>query len=85
MSTRYADISGPTELMPVPALPLSLQAGRVARAGGMSGGMGATIAHEDLLGDEVVMDRNEQRELERAVNDDNKFLDQEEFDPDACK
>lgn len=74
ISTRYAEISSPTQLSGVPALPTI---------------MGLIPAGQELVspqeGDEDLRDRSDIREEARAVIDDKKLLSIEDFDPAACE
>ncbi|KAF8913204.1 hypothetical protein CPB84DRAFT_1760651 [Gymnopilus junonius] len=68
MSMRYAEISSPTHLTPVPPLPLSAA---------HSSDPSARETDEDLR------DRTSNRDETRAANDDRKLLSAEDFDPAA--
>ena len=73
ISTRYAEISSPTQLSGVPALPTM---------------MGLIPAGQEIVspqeGDEDLRDRSDIREEARTVIDDKKLLSREDFDPAAC-
>jgi len=74
ISTRYAEISSPTQLSGVPAIPTM---------------MGLIPAGQEIVspqeGDEDLRDRSDIREEARAVVDDKKLLSIEDFDPAACE
>ena len=74
MSTRYADISSPTQLSGVPAMPSFMgliPAGQRLEASGREG-------------EEDVRDRTGTRDDAKAAGDDKKLLSAEDFDPAAC-
>ncbi|KAJ3510518.1 hypothetical protein NLJ89_g4622 [Agrocybe chaxingu] len=71
MSTRYADISSPTQLTGVPAMPSFM--------GLIPAGQGAETPGRD--GEEDVRDRTGTRDDVRVVSDDKKLLSAEDFDP----
>ncbi|KAF9532123.1 hypothetical protein CPB83DRAFT_58809 [Crepidotus variabilis] len=73
MSTRYADISSPTELTGIPAMPTMMGLIPI-------GGSGGPTPRE---GDEDLRDRTDTREEARAAVDDKKLLSAEDFDPAA--
>ena len=72
MSMRYAEISGPTPVGGIPAVP-SLPAG-----------MGAPRAFREQ--DEIVREPKDKAAQEKQVKeDDKKILDDDNFDADACE
>lgn len=75
MSTRYADISSPTQLSGVPPMPSLMgliPAGERAAIGGREG-------------EEDVRDRTGTKDDVKAVSDDKRLLSDENFDPAACE
>lgn len=75
MSTRYADISSPTQLSGVPPMPSLMgliPAGEKAALGGREG-------------EEDVRDRTGTKDDVKSVSDDKKLLSAEDFDPAACE
>lgn len=74
MSARYAEISSPTQLTGIPAMPPMM--------GLIPAGEGA-LSPQDA--DEEVRDRADSREEAKAYLDDKKLLSAEDFDPAACK
>ena len=74
MSTRYAEISSPTQLTGIPGMPSMM--------GLIPAGEGA-VSPRDL--DEEVRDRADSGEEAKAASDDKKLLGAEDFDPAACK
>jgi exocyst complex component 8 len=72
MSTRYADISGPTDVNvpPMPSVPAAL------RPGERRGGDEAVRRRVDYDDDDV--------QQPKVAPDDNKLLDKDDFDPDDC-
>ncbi|KAF9566937.1 hypothetical protein CPC08DRAFT_719598 [Agrocybe pediades] len=73
MSTRYADISSPTQLTGVPAMPSLM--GLIP-----AGPNSSTTGRE---GEEDVRDRTAARDDARAASDDKKLLNADDFDPAA--
>lgn len=74
MSMRYAEmVASPTDMDAVPPMP------------GYSGGGGPSMMSlgmgMEIMGDEDVRDRGPSR----SAQDDKKILDDDRFDPDACK
>ena len=76
MSTRYADISSPTQLTGVPPMPNMVG---IVPAGQNSADYAALEADED------VKDRSVARDDAKVVGDDRKLLSAEDFDPNACE
>lgn len=74
MSTRYAEISSPTQLTDIPGMPSMM--------GLIPAGEGAISPRDP---DEGFRDRAESREEAKASLDDKKLLSAEDFDPAACK
>jgi len=74
MSTRYADISSPTQLSGVPAMPSLMNI--------IPAGQSAGTPRE---GEEDVRDRTGTRDDAKVVSDDKKLLNAENFDPAACE
>lgn len=75
MSTRYADISSPTQLSGVPPMPSFM--GLIP--------VGEMAAYAGLEGEEDVRDRTGTRDDAKALTDDKKLLSVEDFDPAACE
>ena len=73
MSTRYADISSPTQLTGVPPMP------------NMAGLVPAGRNSADYAPLEVDEDKSVGRDDVKAVGDDRKLLSAEDFDPNACE
>jgi hypothetical protein len=74
MSTRYADISSPTQLSGVPAMPSLM--GLIP--------VGQRLEVPGREGEEDVRDRTGTKDDAKAVGDDKKLLNAEDFDPAAC-
>jgi hypothetical protein len=75
MSTRYAEISSPTQLSGVPAMPSFMNL--------IPAGQGLdTNAYEGI---EDTRERDAERDNDRAAEDDKKLLESTEFDPAACE
>lgn len=74
MSTRYADISSPTQLSGIPAMPSMM--------GLIPAGQGAATPRE---GEEDVRDRTGTNDDAKVVSDDKKLLNAEDFDSAACE
>ena len=74
ISTRYADISSPTQLSGVPAMPSLM--------GLIPAGQRLDISERE--GEEDLRDRSGTRDDVKAANDDKKLLNAEDFDPAAC-
>ena len=73
MSMRYADISSPTELTGLPAMP--------SLAGMTSPPVRGTMGE----GEEDVRDRTGSKDEAKVAVNDKKLLSAEDFDPDACE
>ena len=76
MSTRYADISSPTQLTGVPPMPNMV---------GMVPAGQNSADYAILEADEDVRDRSLTRDDAKVVGDDRKLLSAEDFDPHACE
>ena len=74
MSTRYADISSPTQLSGVPAMPSLM--------GLIPAGQRPEVPGRE--GEEDVRDRTGTKDDAKAAGDDKKLLNAEDFDPAAC-
>lgn len=74
MSTRYADISSPTQLSGVPAMPSFM--------GLIPAGQRLEVSGRE--GEEDVRDRTGTRDDAKVAGDDKKLLNAEDFDPAAC-
>jgi len=74
MSTRYAEISSPTQLTVIPGIPSMM--------GLIPAGEGAVSPRDP---DEDVRHGADSREEAKAALDDKKLLSAEDFDPAACK
>lgn len=83
MSMRYADISGPTDVASVPSVP-SIPIGLRPSGGQMPSrrDRGRDRIDEEEEEEEVVKDRGPSLEEIKAAE--NKLLDVDDFDPDAC-
>lgn len=83
MSMRYADISGPTDVASVPSVP-SIPIGLRPSGGQVPArrDRGRDQFDEGEEEEEVVKDRGPSLEEIKAAE--NKLLDVDEFDPDAC-
>lgn len=75
MSMRYADISGPTELNAIPAIP-SLPGAFVSSP---------QRVREPLNEDEDLRDKSSKPEDGTIAAEDKKLLSSEDFDADACR
>ena len=76
MSTRYAEISSPTQLTGLPPMPSMM---------GMIPAGQSPADDTALEADEDVRDRTASRDDAKGVGDDRKLLSAEDFDPTACK
>jgi len=74
MSTRYADISSPTQLSGVPAMPSLM--------GLIPAGQRPEVSGRE--GEEDLRDRSGTKDDAKAASDDKKLLSAEDFDPAAC-
>lgn len=84
MSMRYADISGPSDAMGVPAVPaLPIGPGMgVPRAAGRRGGRDEVDDDEDPY-DAMGPEQSERRRMD-AREREIRMLDEKSFNPDAC-
>lgn len=76
MSTRYAEISSPTQLTGLPPMPNMMS---IAPAGQKS------AEDATLEADEDVRDRTASRDDAKVLGDDRKLLSAEDFDPSVCE